>query len=87
MITFGTENGWESGYEIGGTIGGEVTWNVGIPAVVKGSGKTKLEISGKYVKKDVYKRIDSESDTNVKRVSHELIYLGIGLANYEIDGQ
>lgn len=68
-VSFGTEQDQEKGGEIGSTIGGEIAWKVGIPFAVEESGKTKMEVTGKYVQKDVYKTMNSEEDTESTEVS------------------
>ncbi|KAM0257394.1 hypothetical protein ACHAPA_011776 [Fusarium lateritium] len=52
-VNWQTQSGKEWGGEIGGTIGGGFDWEVGFPEMVGGKVNGKLDITGKWVGKNV----------------------------------
>jgi hypothetical protein len=67
-IIFQSREANEEGYEVGGSVGGEIDWNAGVPAVVGATGKVKVEVNGKYVKKDIKETINGHEDAILRRV-------------------
>lgn len=67
-VTKTDEAGKEWGGEIGGTVGYEVSGTFGIPQIISSSSKGKVDITGKWVGKNVVKHADSAEDSKLVRV-------------------
>lgn len=67
--TFSHEGGKEWGGEVGGTIGGEIVWKSGIPVIAQSEAKGKVEVTGKYVMKNIVKDVTGTEESKLTRVS------------------
>ncbi|KAJ4255817.1 hypothetical protein NW757_004439 [Fusarium falciforme] len=67
-VTWAKEKGHEDGGEVGATIGAEYSWEAGIPEVAVAQNKKKIEVTAKYVGKQIRRTVDGGETSEFKRV-------------------
>ncbi|KAF5009941.1 hypothetical protein FDECE_3883 [Fusarium decemcellulare] len=67
-VTWAKEKGHEDGGEIGATIGAEYSWEAGIPEVAVAQNKKKIEVTAKYVGKQIRRSVEGGETSEFKRV-------------------
>ncbi|KAH7260700.1 uncharacterized protein BKA55DRAFT_467834, partial [Fusarium redolens] len=66
-VNWQSQTGKEWGGELGGTIGGGFDWEVGLPEMVSGKINGKLDITGKWVIKNVKMDFDGGENSTITR--------------------